>query len=671
MIARTFLDGRVVLHCGDCLNVLATLPEASVDSVVCDPPYHLTSIVNRYSKTSMEREGSNEKRARERSDAMGRLVGGFMGKLWDGGDIAARIETWEAVLRVLKPGGHLIAFSGTRTYHRMVCAIEDAGFEIRDQIGWCFGSGFPKSHDVSKGIDRQAGAQRDKIAIGAPVKRMIPGADQNADGSWTKDNGRVYQPGKELPATAEAEQWNGWGTALKPAWEPIVLARKPLTTNPVAVRDIVECELRARGVEGVIAWTSSAKNAARSSRLNSSNRTQAPETGETSARHVGASETACTDEQIPHCTGPGSTNGSPPTVSERGNCAAAQTASSRRKSSLPMGQSAPAAERESPHSSPLTTSAEVAPSTESSSIKRSMLICDDEGSQKGSKSFAGIATGLTDSRAVAHISRNSDGTFEWPDDLPIHVPARSLTVAENVLQHGTGAINVDGCRVETSESLNGGAYAQNGARVAMAGDERTGAALGMFQPGKTTEKEFAQPVGRWPANIVHDGSEEVLAAFPDTQSGVLAAGTIRSTDNQIYGKDLRRAGDPATFRDAGGDSGSAARFFYTAKADAEDRLGSKHPTVKPLDLMQWLVRLVTPRKGIVLDPFAGTGTTGEAAWREGMNAILIEREEEYQADIARRMDLATQPEKRVAVAKSKNKTECVSDLPLFAGCKTS
>ena len=150
---RTFLDGRVTLHLGDCLDVLASLPEASVDSVVCDPPYHLTSIQKRYSTTDINGEGTNETRARNRSDALGRLAGGFMGKLWDGGDIAARPETWAAVLRVLKPGGHLLAFSGTRTYHRMVCAIEDAGFEIRDQIGWAYGSGFPKSHDVSKGID--------------------------------------------------------------------------------------------------------------------------------------------------------------------------------------------------------------------------------------------------------------------------------------------------------------------------------------------------------------------------------------------------------------------------------------------------------------------------------------------------------------------------------------
>jgi hypothetical protein len=151
---RTFLNDRVTLMPGDCRTVLATLPEASVDSVVCDPPYHLTSIVKRFG-------GENAAPAKVgKTGAYARASAGFMGKQWDGGDVAFQVETWAAVYRVLKPGGHLVAFSGTRTYHRMVCAIEDAGFEIRDQIGYCFGSGFPKSHDVSKAIDRAAGAER-------------------------------------------------------------------------------------------------------------------------------------------------------------------------------------------------------------------------------------------------------------------------------------------------------------------------------------------------------------------------------------------------------------------------------------------------------------------------------------------------------------------------------
>ena len=431
---KTFLNGKVTLHAGDSREVLMALPDASIDSVVCDPPYGL----------------------------------GFMGRHWDAADGAPfAVEFWAEVLRVLKPGGHVVAFSGTRTYHRMACAIEDAGFEIRDQIGWVYGSGFPKSHDVSKAIDKAVGVERKKVAVGAPVKRMIPGADQNGNGSWIKDNGRIYQPGVEIPATEEAAQWEGWGTALKPAWEPICLARKPL----------------------------------------------------------------------------------------------------------------------------------------------------------------------------------------------------SGTVAECVLEHGTGALNIGGCRVEAEgrplRELDAKATDSN-VYVGRTGSGGLGKGLdgGSKAVGTTN-------LGRWPANLVHDGSKEVLDAFPDVHGAGAARDGSSAVVSDNYEASAYMLGANRNMRRLG-DEGSAARFFYTAKADAEDRLGSKHPTVKPLDLMQWLVRLVTPKGGTVLDPFAGTGTTGEAAWREGMRAVLIEREAEYQADIARRMELAAQPTKRAAVAKTKNKLDNPEDLPLFA-----
>jgi DNA modification methylase len=186
------------LHHGDCLEVLKTLPDCSVDAVVTDPPYGLS----------------------------------FMGKRWDY-DVPA-VEVWQECLRVLKPGGHLLAFAGTRTQHRMAVRIEDAGFEIRDLIAWVYGSGFPKSLDISKAIDKTAGAERKKIPVGDPVKRMIPGADQDKTGSWIKDNGREYQPGVEIPATEAAKQWQGWGTALKPAFEPVTMARKPFALTVAA-----------------------------------------------------------------------------------------------------------------------------------------------------------------------------------------------------------------------------------------------------------------------------------------------------------------------------------------------------------------------------------------------------------------------------------------------------
>ncbi|WP_304951589.1 DNA methyltransferase [Shinella sp. NM-101] len=430
----TFLDGRVTLHAGDCLDVLDALPEASVDAVVTDPPYHFDTIVQRFGKEGSAEAGFGTDGIFRRASA------GFMGKSWDGGDIAFDPATWARVLRVLKPGGMLAAFSAPKCYHKMAFAIERAGFEMRDRVVhlydlaerevafleslspaqadafaaiiaagdplgdllWTFGSGFPKGLDVAKAIDKQLGAQGEVVPTGAAVKRMIPGADQNSSGSWIKDNGRAYQPGSYVPATDEAERWDGWNIALKPAYEPIALARKPLSEKSVA------CQ---------------------------------------------------------------------------------------------------------------------------------------------------------------------------------------------VLATGTGAINIGGCRV----------------------------------PG-----ESPNSLDRWPANITHDGSDVVAAAFPDAP-GQLApvrphSGGGRKT-SEVYGAFATNSD-----HDPRGDAGSAARFFYTAKAKAEDRLGSGHPTVKPIDLMRWLCRMLCPPGGTILDPFAGTGTTGEAAVKEGFFSVLIEREAEYQADIARRMD---------------------------------
>jgi DNA modification methylase len=412
-VSESFLDGKVTLLRGDCLEMLPTLEEGSIDSCVTDPPYHLTSIVKRFAKAD---SGKEAYAMNSKVSGYGSLSRGFMGKQWDGGDIAFNPLVWELVFRALKPGAHLLAFSGTRTYHRMACAIEDAGFEIRDQIGWCYGSGFPKSHDVSKGIDRIAGAER--YVIGQfPSFRPNPHAN-------TKYNGNLHTNGKiTAPATEAAIQWQGWGTALKPAWEPIVLARKPLSES---------------------------------------------------------------------------------------------------------------------------------------------------------------------------------------------------SIAANVLKHGTGGLNIDGCRIATDE-LKGKVYNNSGDNLSWGGTYGKGAVEGNSH-------------GRWPANLIHDGSGEVVRGFP---------------------ADL--------------DEVSASRFFYTAKADSDDRLGSKHPTVKPVDLMQYLARLITPSGGTVLDPFAGTGTTGEASWREGFSCVLVEREEEYQTDIVRRMGLCLAgPDERARESiKASGKVEDAG--PLFGG----
>jgi DNA modification methylase len=193
-------DARVVL--GDCRDVLRTLADNSVDSVVTDPPYEL----------------------------------GFMGKSWDSTGIAYDVTVWAECLRVLKPGGHILAFGGSRTFHRLAVAVEDAGFEIRDTIAWIYGSGFPKSLDVSKAIDKKAGAERE-------VTGQRQGAQSNSTGKfggWGNDNGSgVSSFNETAPSTAEAQQWSGWGTALKPAFEPIVVGRKPFGKGVTVAENVL------------------------------------------------------------------------------------------------------------------------------------------------------------------------------------------------------------------------------------------------------------------------------------------------------------------------------------------------------------------------------------------------------------------------------------------------
>lgn len=457
-----FLNGRVTLHAGDSRDILKTLADASIDSIVTDPPYALVSIGKRFGGAGAAGVVVPD----GKSGAYARASAGFMGKQWDTGETAFAVEFWAQCLRVLKPGGHVVAFSGTRTYHRLAVAIEDAGFEIRDQLAWAYGSGFPKSHDVSKGIDKAAGAVREKVRVAAPATSAgsLVGS-QDGDRPWRQEaieRGYHEKDGDE-PATDAAREWQGWGTALKPSWEPIVLARKPL----------------------------------------------------------------------------------------------------------------------------------------------------------------------------------------------------SGTVAANVLAHGTGALNVDGCRVGTE----GGTAKADIQRGEVNGD-RAGTSMGR----NISFKSSIAPLnaGRWPANIVHDGSDEVVGAFPDTKTN---PGTARSDHKAgMWGIETNEGRVLSA-----GSEGSAARFFYSAKADADDRLGSKHPTVKPVDLMQWLCRLVTPPGGTVLDPFAGSGSTGEAAWREGFRAVLIEREAEYQDDIARRMALCLSgPDERARESiKAKTKGQPVDAGPLFGGLTES
>ena len=388
------MTDKLTLHHGDCLEVLRSLPDCSVDSVVTDPPYGLS----------------------------------FMGKRWDY-DVPS-VEVWAECLRVLKPGGHLLAFAGTRTQHRMAVRIEDAGFEIRDMIAWVYGSGFPKSLDVSKAIDKMDAAQEQQ-------------ARRYRFTEWVRSTGITS---KQID---EATQTNMGGHYTTAASQPAIMTREHLEACRHLLGDIpewVEREADIRSVES--------KNFAE-------------------REVVGYEEMVDTTK-------------------------------------VRMGFAGSRYNNEESTNRIVSITAPATPEA---------------------KQWQGWGTALK------------------PALEPITVARKLLigTVAENVLQHGTGAINVDGGRVGE----------------------------------------------RWPANFIHDGSEEATDLL-----------------------------------------GASARFFYCAKASKADRGENHHPTVKPTDLMRYLCRLVTPPSGIVLDPFMGSGSTGKAAMLEGFAFVGIEREAEY-IDIAK------------------------------------
>lgn len=418
-----------ILH-GDCLDLLPTLPDNSVDSIVTDPPYHLTELPH-LRQGNIPAGGFNNPRT-----AQGKLArAGFMGKNWDGGDISFRPDVWLECYRVLKPGGHIAVFGGSRTHHRIWCAVEDAGFEIRDTIMWITSQGFPKSLNVSKAIDKHLGYERE--VVGASPRHGGGVAFAEGHGGFNTEVGSIT-----APASPEAKHWDGWGTAIKPAHEPILLARKPLSEK---------------------------------------------------------------------------------------------------------------------------------------------------------------------------------------------------TVAQNVLKWGTGAINIDACRVEAGDEYT---YPEisGGKRTVESGFAQSG--VPAFHNGTDGGRAASHALGRWPANVCYDGSDEVLEAFFQFGERRSAYPGRQDLADAYQGSEVitgsfggSRSGPCQS------DSGTAARFFYCAKASKADRAGSKHPTVKPIKLMEWLIRLVTPLNGMVLDPFAGSGTTGEAALAGGYDATLIEREDEYIADIKRRFSL--------------------------------
>lgn len=622
---ETFLGGRVALHCGDSRDVLRTLPDASIHAVVTDPPYALVSIGKRFG-----REGVAP--AQHGTDGLyARASAGFMGQTWDTGETAFAVEFWAEVLRVLRPGGHVVAFSGTRTYHRMACAIEDAGFEIRDSIYWHYGSGFPKSHSVNKALEAKGLACNCHTATpynhNEDATQNLHSVRCRMDAEGQVSSGA--QPDVQPAMQGDADKQDS-GSRESGADDSVRNVRGVGPQTGVAVEAKRKSVLQRIVPEQVVCGSAEALRCERQGEEESRQGDGAREEPCVEGRcNAEASARELQGSSVYTGAGVGEADGSQGRLH---NGASSSDGQDVRISTDPHGSGEPHRQDASEQRS-----------------DKSGTVADKRGPQTwGGWPLCGgcgkpiIAEGL--------------GTALKPATEPICLARKPLegTVAANVLSHGTGALNIDGCRIEAPEgSVVRMAHAETGSKRGYDGGLKGGA------------RTDAQTLGRWPANIVHDGSGEVVAAFPEApgQQRAVTGKEPSSPFANVFGDMPSRAGGAIPR----GYSGSAARFFYSAKADADDRLGSKHPTVKPVDLMQWLCRLVTPPGGTILDPFAGTGTTGEAAWREGFSAVLVEREAEYQADIRRRMALCLAgPEERKRES-IKARHGDVEAGPLFSG----
>jgi DNA modification methylase len=487
---------------GDCLDKLKELDDNSVDSIVTDPPYGLS----------------------------------FMGKKWDY-DVPSQ-AIWEECMRVLKPGGHILSFAGSRTYHRMAVRIEDAGFEIRDQIMWIYGSGFPKSHNIGKAIDKKQGIISHSIL---ELKQII--IDYfNQSGLKKNEFDKLCNFRAASYMRTESREDDGWGEAI-PSNEKWTKIKQVLNIDTdeydelfqSAVRDVV-----GRGSSGI---------------------------GKAFTKEGWHSET--------------------------------------------------------------------------------MEFDITEAKNEEAKEWEGWGTALKPAHEPIVMARK---------------PLTEKSIAENVLKYGTGGINIDGCRIETDEELG---------RFQIDGNGPLSPKHGFNNNSMSNGDKFIEgnPNGRFPANIIFD---EEAGKILDEQTGVLTSGFMKAgTPRKMSESNVNTYGhydSDTSYRDTYGDSGGASRFFYCPKTSKKDRNegldefekkvtmrddgqpygmntnqfrpdGSKrkpvepksnhHPTVKPTDLMAYLIRLVTPKGGIVLDPFMGSGSTGKAAVREGIDFIGIERDNEY------------------------------------------
>ena len=652
------------------------LPEASVHAVVTDPPYGINFMGKAW-------------------DAPGGMLGQMATGYADNDNAAfgAWCETWlTECLRVLKPGGHLLAFGGTRTWHRLACAVEDAGFEVRDSIAWLYGSGFPKSLDVSKAIDKRPGvsqhpafaahlAERRQSAglSRADVSEHVVGTRTGACWNWehhqfpeakwwpalrdlldldddtwgpviaeaerevtgkhvasvvTGDSGMTVRgegnERRDIPTTPDAERWQGWGTALKPSFEGIVCATKPVPALARIGSRLDELEQSCRPPA--------------SGAVPSSAPTHPDSLGARTASAPASAATRREDEPA-RTTPTGAAAGSPAatatSASELTGATFWNTVTSWKACWAELCEA---------------TSTSTTGTTSSTTTDLETLWCclsqitpesttTDPTSPDGLSSFVGavdamFAAAVLNSRATRTLTAIGSATSGTPPTSPAAGGSRAAfepvvvarkpligTVAANVLAHGTGALNIDGCRIEHGGNI---ANADGGGQGA--GYEAHNKPARIY--GKGLGGIVAEPhtSGRWPANVVLDESQ---AGALDEQSGTQRDGVAVKRNGRTEAAEgwgnIGKAAVGTPDETYGGQAG-ASRFFYVAKADTTERPtgnGTAHPTVKPLDLMRWLVRLVTPPGGIVLEPFAGSGTTVEACIKEDVRCVAIEREADY------------------------------------------
>lgn len=553
-----------ILH-GDCIEVMQGMPENSVHAIVTDPPYGL----------------------------------GFMGKKWD--DLPPGREWAEQCLRVLKPGGHLLAFGGTRTWHRLAVAIEDAGFEMRDSIAWLYGSGFPKSMDVSKAIDKAAGAKREVVGskLGLPGYHLHAhdsgGAAYGAGLATSTAASRLVSSQITAPATDAARQWEGWGTALKPAFEPIVMARKPLIGT--VATNVLEHGTGALNIDAT--------------RISTPDKLNGGAYAKVGGRSESASLRAGGGMNVP-----GKTVGRefeqpsgrwPANVILDESQAAVLDAQSGISKSPPVGSVTKTRPR---HSGSMSGGFNHSPEGmengygDSGGASRYFFIArkDEECPSLQSSSTVNTAESDSSDEEPPLAFAPSDAATSAPRDTESRTALPSMSDTRNASRL-SGPSDMPLTRTTESESL----------------------------PGSPLES--ATPVPSLASNAAEGHPIDTMTT---TTSRLTFGGSAEGATFDTMQR-LKVPGGMA--------SEPCVPFRYVAKAPKRERPvvdGVAHATVKPLTLMRYLVRMVTPPGGVVLEPFAGSGSTVEACLLEGFDCIAIEREAEYLPLIQARVERATE-----------------------------